>query len=140
MFACAPDGLPSPAVRHAVAELLAAGDFDLCVADFLFAMPNLPASPSTPVVLFEHNVEHVLWKNRLQAAPVWQRPVVQLESRKLRRCERRACVEATLTLAVSEPDRAQLAAAAPGAAVSVIPTGVDTAYLRASLRCGAATP
>src|SRR5439155_822528 len=39
-----------------------------------------------------------------------------------------ACAQARLTIAVSETDRAFLAALAPSATVRAIPTGVDTAY------------
>lgn len=121
-----------PALRHAVGELLATGDFDLCVADFLFAVPNLPRISPVPVVLFEHNVEHLIWKRLARTAPPWQRPLVEIEWRKMRRYERRACTKASLTIAVSEPDRALLATIAPEATVRATPTGVDTAYFATS--------
>jgi len=41
-----------PAVRARIREHLAEG-VDLCVADFLVAMPNLPTPVGVPVVLFE---------------------------------------------------------------------------------------
>ncbi len=117
-----------PALRRAVAHVLAARDFDLCVADFLFAVPNLPRPSPVPVVLFEHNVEHLIWKRLSRTAPPWQRALLGLEWRKVRRYEARACAQARLTIAVSETDRAFLAALAPSATVRAIPTGVDTAY------------
>jgi glycosyltransferase involved in cell wall biosynthesis len=46
----------------------------------------------------------------------------------MRRAEARVCRRATLTIAVSDTDRALLAATAPGARVCAIPTGVDPAY------------
>src|SRR5690242_7777660 len=51
-----------PALRAEVARQLAHGDFDLCVADFLFAVPNVPLDGRVPVVFFAHNVEHLIWK------------------------------------------------------------------------------
>jgi glycosyltransferase involved in cell wall biosynthesis len=48
----------------------------------------------------------------------------------MRRYEARACARAALTLAVSEVDRALLAALAPSARIAAIPTGVDTSYFR----------
>src|SRR6266849_2002147 len=51
-----------PALREKAQEVLANTEVDVCVADFLAAAPNLPADPGTPVVLFEHNVEHQIWR------------------------------------------------------------------------------
>src|SRR2546430_1809329 len=58
----------------------------------------------------------------------WRRALLEVEWRKMRRCETRACTQATVTIAVSDVDRALLAAAAPGARVFTVPTGVDTSY------------
>jgi glycosyltransferase involved in cell wall biosynthesis len=118
-----------PPLRRAVAQLLAEDDFDLCIADFLVAMPNLPSPCPVPVVLFEHNVEHMIWKRLARTVPRWQRALVELEWRKVRRYEARACAQATLTIAVSEADRDLLSALAPHATVCVVPGGVDTSDL-----------
>lgn len=117
-----------PAVRGRVRERLQA-DVDLCVADFLVAMPNLPPRPSVPIVLFEHNVEYMIWK-RLHDVERrrWRRALLALEWRKMRRYERAACVRAALTVAVSAADQAVLAADAPEARITHVSTGVDTAY------------
>ncbi|MBI3932744.1 MAG: glycosyltransferase [Acidobacteria bacterium] len=108
---------------------LAAGAADLCVADFLTAVPNLPVRSSTPVVLFEHNVEHVIWRRlaEVERRP-WRRLPLELEWRRMRRFEGRACAGAALTVAVSEADRRALAGLAPQARVEAMPTGVDTGY------------
>src|SRR5262245_24618170 len=45
-------------LRRKVEAALTNGAIDVCVADFLFAAPNVPLVPHVPVVLFEHNVEH----------------------------------------------------------------------------------
>jgi glycosyltransferase involved in cell wall biosynthesis len=117
-----------PAVRARIREHLAEG-VDLCVADFLVAMPNLPAVGGVPVVLFEHNVEHMIWKRLYQVEERrWRRALLAVEWRKMRRYEAEACARAGLTVAVSEADRALLAARAPGADIRAIPTGVDTSY------------
>ena len=117
-----------PAVRARIRERLAEG-VDLCVADFLVAMPNLPSRTTTPVVLFEHNVEYMIWKrlHEVEERPA-RRALLGLEWRKMRQYEARACARASLTVAVSEADRALLAANAPGADIRAIGTGVDTTY------------
>ena len=119
-----------PGLRRTAARLLAVHHFDVCIADFLVAVPNLPRPWPVPVVLFEHNVEHMIWQRLTHAAPLWQRPVLEVEWRKVRRYEARACAEAALTLAVSEHDRAVLSEAAPRALVRAVPTGVDTTYFK----------
>jgi len=68
-----------PAVRARIREHLAEG-IDLCVADFLVAMPNLPTSVGVPVVLFEHNVEHMIWKRLCEVEKrAWRRALLALE-------------------------------------------------------------
>jgi glycosyltransferase involved in cell wall biosynthesis len=117
-----------PAVRARIRERIKQG-VDLCVADFLVAMPNLPTRTSTPLVLFEHNVEYMIWKrlHEVEKRP-WRRALLALEWRKMRRYEAGACARADLTVAVSEADRSLLAANAPGADIRAIGTGVDTTY------------
>jgi glycosyltransferase involved in cell wall biosynthesis len=118
-----------PALRAEVERHVAARDVDVCVADFLVAIPNVPLRSPLPLIFFEHNVEHMIWKrlSRIETRP-WRRMLLELEWRKVRRIEAEACHRASLTLAVSEEDRQLLLATAPGARVAAIPTGVDTSY------------
>jgi glycosyltransferase involved in cell wall biosynthesis len=115
-------------LRARVQGMLAEGP-DLCVADFLVAMPNLPRAGFGPVLLFEHNVEHMIWKrlHKVETRPA-RRLLLAIEARKMRRYEAWACTRAQLTVAVSEADRATLAADAPTATIRAIPTGVNISY------------
>jgi len=117
-----------PALRRQVHEAVAAG-MDVCVADFLAAGPNVSWGGPTPTILFEHNVEYMIWK-RLHAVErrAWRRILLDVEWRRMRRYEARACCLASRTIAVSEADRALLAVGAPDADIQAIPTGVDTTY------------
>jgi sugar transferase (PEP-CTERM/EpsH1 system associated) len=117
-----------PALRSQAGRILATG-VDICIADFLFAAANVPTNTPTPVILFEHNVEHMIWK-RLRDVErfAWRRALLELECRKMRRYEARACAKADLTLAVSDADRELLETSAPMATIRTIPTGVDTEY------------
>lgn len=118
-----------PALRQAARQLISGQAVDLCVADFLSAIPNLPLGGSVPVILFEHNVEHIIWRRLSRIEPrMWRRVLLELEWRKMRRFEARACARASLTLAVSDADRAALQANAPRAVICSIPTGVDTSF------------
>ncbi len=116
------------ALRGRVRQKLAESP-DLCVADFLVAMPNLPTNGFNPTLLFEHNVEHMIWARLHQIEPRrLRRLLLALEAWKMRRYEAWACARAQLTVAVSEADRSLLAANSPSARVGAIDTGVDTSY------------
>jgi polysaccharide biosynthesis protein PslH len=116
-------------VRDRVHELVARDHIDIVVSDFLFAAANVPLGAGAPVVLFEHNVEYLIWKrlSTLERNPV-KKLLFEIEWRKLRDKEAELCSRADLTIAVSEEDRARLAAMAPPAKTGSIPTGVDTSY------------
>jgi glycosyltransferase involved in cell wall biosynthesis len=116
-------------VRSAVRKTLADGDVDLCVADFLFAAVNVRTAGKVPVVLFEHNVEYLIWQRlaNLETSP-WRRALFEMEWRKVRACEAEACRRAALTIAVSDDDRRRLEELGPGIRPVSIPTGVNTTY------------
>ena len=118
-----------PELREQVTGMMAAGNVDLCVADFLFAAMNVPMTGPTPVVLFEHNVEYQIWQRlaALEKHPV-RRALFEIEWRKYRAREADICRQASLTIAVSEDDRRRLEHIAPGINAASIPTGVDTDF------------
>ena len=122
-------------VRDLVNRLADEHTVDLCIADFLFAAANVPIGGPVPVVLFEHNVEYLIWQrlSALESSPA-RRALFELEWRKMRRRERAICLQTDLTIAVSSEDRDRLTALAPGARITAIPTGVDTNYFRPSTR------
>jgi glycosyltransferase involved in cell wall biosynthesis len=118
-----------PAVKSAAERLIAEKNIDVCVADFLLAAANVPLDGPAPVVFFSHNVEHMIWKRLCEVETRWwRRALLEIEWRKMRRYESQACARAQLTVAVSDTDRATLAARAPGAGVRSISTGVDVSY------------
>src|SRR5262245_1734963 len=104
---------------------------DVIISDFLFAAANVPFRGRVPVVLFEHNVEYLIWQrlSALESNPL-RRSLFEFAWRKLRKRERAICEQADLTIAVSAEDRDRLRALAPTARVTSIPTGVDTNYFR----------
>ena len=129
-------GLPVDAVRcedkrvqDEVRRALESGAVDLCVADFLCAIPNVPMRGPVPVVHFSHNVEHMIWKRMADVEPRrWRRALLASEARKLQLYEADACIRAGMTIAVSENDRDLLERNAPGSLVCSVPTGVDVDY------------
>ena len=117
-----------PALARRARAIVDGEACDLVVADFLFAVPNVPFG-RVPVVHFSHNVEHVIWKRyaALEPRPL-RRLLLEVEWRKFRNAEARACRRSDLTVAVSEEDRRALAALAPEATIGAVPTGVDLEY------------
>lgn len=116
-----------------VESILNGGKADICVADFLYGAVNMPSRTSVPVVLFSHNVEHILWKRLAENEKrPWRRAILEMEWRKMRRSERTACARSRMVVAVSPQDAACLSANAPGAVIRSMPTGVDTNYFRAN--------
>ncbi len=119
------------ALSAEVARVLAGDHFDLCVADFLHAVPNVPLHGPVPVVLFEHNVEYMIWqRTAANSKNPLRRALLEFEWRKMRRYEHRACRAAKLTIAVSEDDRRLLLEGSPQSRMAAIPTGVDLDYFR----------
>jgi len=119
------------ALSAEVVRVLAGGHFDLCIADFLHARPNVPQHGPVPVVLFEHNVEYMIWqRTAANSRNPFRRALLELEWRKMRRYENRACRAAKLTIAVSDDDRRLLLEGSPESNIAAIPTGVDLDYFR----------
>ncbi len=118
-----------PALRREVQQLLDTGDFDLCIADFMSALPNVSLATRTPVVLFSHNVEYMIWKRLHDNEPNWiKRMMLTVEWRKMRRAETRVCDAVAATITVSEEDALLLRRTSPQALIAAVPTGVDVHY------------
>jgi glycosyltransferase involved in cell wall biosynthesis len=127
VYKCRNAALAAEVVRES-----ADGHFDLCVADFLYAVPNVALDGTTPVVLFEHNVEYMIWQRTgANSRNPLRRALLELEWRKMRRYEIRACRRSRLTIAVSEDDLLLLGKDAPESRMAAIPTGVDVDYFDA---------
>ena len=128
-------------VRRLIAEWDRAGDFDVFVCDFLSATLNFPTRLRTPVVLFQHNVESILWRRQAAAEghPV-KRLVYRFEAFRMDRYERAAVERFHHLLAVSNADRAAMAEMTDASRISVVPTGVDTKVFRPAVRNNAPEP
>jgi glycosyltransferase involved in cell wall biosynthesis len=120
-------------VRHTVQTWLDERRFDVAVCDFLSASGNFPRRLETPSVLFQHNVESVLWKRQATHEPsLLKRIAFTVEAAKMSRYERAAVRRFPRVIAVSERDRGEMARMTDPARVSVVPTGVDVERYRAA--------
>ncbi len=122
----------SAAYRRAVSTILARGDCDRLVCDFLVPAVNLPADTPCPTVLFTHNVEAEIWRRHAETArgPI-RRRLYARQWRRMIRFEGRTLARFDRVLAVSEVDRDTLQRIYDrqlSAPVSVVPTGVDVDY------------
>jgi glycosyltransferase involved in cell wall biosynthesis len=118
-------------VRRSVAQRLAGGEVDVAVCDFLSASLNFPERSDVPCVLFQHNVESVLWRRqaREERQPV-RRAVFRFESARMSRYEAAAVRRFDHVIAVSDADRDAMRDMVPFDRISVVPTGVDTLTYR----------
>jgi len=125
----------SPAIRRLIVQWDAERRFDVLICDFLAASLNFPRRLHTPTVLFQHNVESILWRRQADTErnPI-NRAVFQLEALKMDRYERDAVRRFDHVIAVSAADRDAMAAMIPGEQISVVPTGVDTKAFRPTRR------
>ena len=109
-----------------IREWMAERRFDVAVCDFLSASLNFPAELLTPTVLFQHNVESVLWRRQADHEPnPIKRIAFKLEAEKMIRYEQKAVKRFDHVIAVSENDRENMARRTSPSRISIVPTGVD---------------
>lgn len=101
--------------------------FDAIVCDFLFPAPNLP-DPSA-CVLFQHNVEAIIWKRHVENAPTPAHHLYfQLQARRMESYERETCRSMKKIIAVSEIDAEIMRDQYGAQPVDAVSTGVDLRY------------
>ncbi|MGH9666219.1 MAG: glycosyltransferase, partial [Bryobacteraceae bacterium] len=117
----------SAAMRRQIAELERRHRFDCVICDFLFPAPNLPDLSSC--VLFQHNVEAVIWRRHVEnTTNPASRFYLQLQARRMARYEREVCRTVRKVIAVSEVDAGIMRGNYGLPSVGVTPTGVDLEY------------
>lgn len=123
----------SRALRERIRALCEAGDVDVVVCDFLAPSLNVPEELDRPTVLFQHNVEAMIWERHATVAahPV-KRAYMGAQWRRMLRHERAECARFDHVVAVSPDDAATFRESFGVREVSHVPTGVDTAFFRPS--------
>src|SRR5271169_2672333 len=103
-----------PRVRRTVTQWLSENRFDVAVCDFLSASLNFPRELPVPTVLFQHNVETVLWQRLAKGEPtLLRRLCYRIEAAKMARYEQAAVARFHHVIAVSDRDRDEMLAANP---------------------------
>lgn len=117
----------SAAVKRIADTLLAQERFDIVVCDFLASTVNLPSDQ--PFVLFEHNVETMIWRRYAeQAGDPLRRSFFRSQAHRIQACETSACQRATHVITVSDADAELLREMCGVSHLSSVPTGVDATY------------
>ena len=119
----------SPAMRQAIDETLAEGRHDILVCDFLHPAINLPQSIGIPTLLFQHNVEAMIWRRHYEVAESMpKKAYLKSQWERARRFERQACRRFDTVVAVSKEDAEFFRSEYGHKRVREIGTGVDTEY------------
>lgn len=118
----------SRGMKQQIEELLLGQQkFDSLVCDFLFPAPNIP--DISRAVLFQHNVESVIWcRHAKEARHPAKKVYFRLQARRMEAFERDICRRAGHIVAVSEVDRAAMREMFGAERISTIATGVDIDY------------
>jgi len=119
----------SGAMSRQVETLLREHIFDSVVCDFLATAPNFPSLSGC--VLFQHNVETVIWSRHAETAKgLPRRAYFGLQAKRMEEYERACCRQARHVIAVSETDANRMCDWFQLPEVSWVPTGVDLDYFK----------
>ena len=123
----------SPLMRREIRQRAEAGKFDLVVCDFLAPAANVPFDLECPTLLFQHNVEAMIWKRyyEVQNNPL-KKSYLYTQWRKMRAFERNMCRRFDSVVAVSNDDCEQMMNEYGVESIFDVPTGVDTSFFRPS--------
>lgn len=121
----------SAEMRREIAERGRRAEFDVLVCDFLMPCINVPEEVRAATVLFQHNVEAMIWRRHyeVQTNPL-KKAYLYGQWRKTHGFERDACRRFDMVVAVSREDRETMQSEYGVESVTDVPTGVDTDYFR----------
>ena len=117
----------SDAMRGRIEALTRSEEFDAIVCDFLFPAQNIPDLGAA--VLFQHNVEALIWKRHFeQAGSAVHRMYFHVQYQRMRRFEAEVCRDVKKIIAVSDADAEMMRSEYGARSVAAVPTGVDLDY------------
>jgi|HubBroStandDraft_1064217.scaffolds.fasta_scaffold00158_28 glycosyltransferase involved in cell wall biosynthesis len=120
----------SGALRARINRLAATSDLVVC--DFLMPSVNVADDLPVPAVLFQHNVEALIWQRRASVPQnALQRAYMQLQWRRVRQYEAAQCRRFSHVVAVSAVDAELMRREYGLQSLSHVETGVDFEYFAA---------
>lgn len=118
-----------PKLKRLFEKVLADGEFDLIICDFLQSSRNVLGVKNIPKLLFQHNVESMIAKRHFKEEEnIVAKCYWYIQWKKMDWYERKMCQWFDHVIAVSENDKESFKKCFSARAVSVIPTGVDIEY------------
>ncbi len=120
-------------LRDQVKAICDGSDIDVVVCDFLTPSLDVPGDLHCPTILFQHNVESMIWQRHASVAsnPL-KRAYMRTQWKRMLRHERAECSRFDHVIAVSPEDAAVFRSQFGVGDVSHVPTGVDTEFFRPS--------
>jgi sugar transferase (PEP-CTERM/EpsH1 system associated) len=123
----------SSEMRRRITDIVRRGAVDLLLCDFLAPAVNVPRDLPVPSVLFQHNVEAMIWERHARYARSRARRLYLREQfRRMYAFEREQCRRFNSVIAVSPQDMAMIRRDYGVTRIADVPTGVDTEHFRAS--------
>ena len=124
----------SASMRSEISERVNRSDFfDVVICDFLAPAINVPRDLSCPTILFQHNVEAMIWKRHFEVQKNQLKKIyLRQQWRKMERFEREMCRRFDTVIAVSKDDCEQMRKEYGVDNVFEVPTGVDTDFFTPS--------
>ncbi len=117
----------SPELRSTVEKLLRDERYDAVVCDFLVTAVNCPQLEKA--VLFQHNVETMIWKRHADTSTGLKGEFFRLQEHRMQEFEALAVRKAAQVIAVSEKDVSTMREMF-GIEASAVPTGVNVEHFR----------
>ena len=121
----------SAQMRRRITELTKENSYDVAICDFLTPAVNLPRNLPCPTILFQHNVEAMIWKRHaeVQSNPL-KRTYLYGQWRQMQAFESVMCRRFERIIAVSREDSELMRREYKVSAIDDVPTGVDTDFFR----------
>ena len=122
-------------MRREIVERAKNGAVDVVICDFLAPAINVPPSVGCPAILFQHNVEAMIWKRHfeVQKNPL-KKNYLRGQWRKMEEFESEMCRRFDAVIAVSAEDRDMMRKEYSVEDVFDVPTGVDVDFFKHSGR------
>jgi hypothetical protein len=117
-----------------VKKLANGNDFDVIVCDFLMPAVNMPEKIKVPIVLFQHNVEAMIWRRHFEVQKnALKKKYLKNQWRKSFDYEKAVCGKFDFVIAVSKEDADTMRNEYAVEKRSDVPTGVDTKFFQPNL-------
>lgn len=108
-----------PQMKKILAKLVREKTFDVIHVETFYVAQNLPKT-TIPVVLVEHNIEYAVYQRFVDNAPFLLKPFLQIDVEKIKYWEKKAWIDATKVVGVSDIEAKQMRQDA-----AVVPNGVN---------------